>query len=81
MSTGRIVLASTLGVAAIVVIVVHDMQVTEKLEMRGGVEVSWRCKHWHENFVIMRSYFRETRRGYWKSEGDNWLYPTQIYRR
>ena len=33
-------MAGTLCVAAVVVKVVHDMQVAEKAEMRGGVEVS-----------------------------------------
>jgi hypothetical protein len=39
MSTGKVVLVGTIVVAAVVVKVVHDMQVSEKAEMHGGVEV------------------------------------------
>ena len=40
MSGGKIILAGTICVAAVVVKVVHDMQVQERAEMRSGVEVS-----------------------------------------
>jgi hypothetical protein len=40
MSSGRVVLAGTICAAAVVVKLVHDLQVNEKAEMRGGVEVS-----------------------------------------
>jgi len=38
MSGGKIILAGTVCVAAVVVKVVHDMQVQERAEMKSGVE-------------------------------------------